>query len=279
MDDAARREALERTVRRGSRPGALARACLLVAAGERTLLDPSTAVGEVRRMARRVTELRAGADRTTDAQVLADVLGREEGFGGAGGDYDDPENSFLDRVIERRRGLPILLSIVWIEVARAAGIEARGVPFPGHYSVFVGPSGDDGDGVYVDPFTGGRELSGEEVLRRCMGPGGTSAVSPAWLRRTTARQTILRVLANLVRSYESRGDLDRLERTLSDQIVLAPDDPMLVARRADALARADRRSAALSDFGRALAGLPAGPAFMRVRDQARHLARLGISVN
>ncbi|MCG3134170.1 MAG: hypothetical protein HMLKMBBP_01457 [Planctomycetes bacterium] len=281
MDDAARRKALDRTVRRGSRPGALARACLLVAAAEHPHLDPSTPVAEIRRMAKRVAELRAASGgKLPAAQALAEVLGREEGFGGAGGEYDDPENSFLHRVIERRRGLPILLSVVWIEVARAAGIGARGVPFPGHFAVYVEPeSGEDDDGVYVDPFGRGRELSGDEVLRLCMGPGGATAVSPAWLRRTSARQTILRVLANLARSYEARGDLERLERTVSDQIALAPGDPMLVVRRAEVLVRSDRRAAALADYRRALAALPAGAVFARVHDQARQLARLGISVN
>ena len=73
-------------------------------------------------------------------------------------DYYDPKNSFLHHVVEARRGLPILLSVVWMEVGRRAGAFTAGVGLPGHFVVRVGTRG----GVLVDPFAGGRLVSVED---------------------------------------------------------------------------------------------------------------------
>jgi regulator of sirC expression with transglutaminase-like and TPR domain len=87
------------------------------------------------------------------------------------------------------------------------------------------------------------------------------------------------VLANLAVSYERRGDGRRLDRVLTDQIALAPADPLLLARRGEARARFGDRAGALCDLNVALAALPCGAAFERVHEQARVLARLGASTN
>lgn len=276
MTEEERRTALEEAVRRGSRVGGLARACLLVARGEYPRLDPTVSLEELRRLSARVRATLARTRRRTAAEVLADVLGRAEGFRGAEDDYDDPENSYLNRVLARRRGLPILLSIVWMEVARGAGLRVRGIPFPGHFAVFVGTAAD---GVYVDPFRGGRRLSRDEVLRLSAGSAGSATVSRDWLHRCTPRRIVLRVLANLAASYQRRGDGERIDRVLSDQLRLAPLDPLLLARRGETRAAFGNRPGALADLNDALHRLPLGPAFERVHERARVLARLSASAN
>lgn len=124
--------------------------------------------------------------------VLEQVLGRVHGFRGDEQDYDDPANSMLDLVLERRRGLPILCSVVWIEVARRVGMPIRGVGLPGHY--VVGWFGD-GDPVLADPFRGGALVP--------------DAPAPDRIAPTPVPMTALRMLSNLVASYERRGDVGR----------------------------------------------------------------------
>ena len=124
--------------------------------------------------------------------VLEQVLGRVHGFRGDEQDYDDPANSMLDLVLERRRGLPILCSVVWIEVARRVGMPIRGVGLPGHY--VVGWFGD-GDPLLADPFRGGALVP--------------DAPAPDRIAPTPVPMTALRMLSNLVASYERRGDVGR----------------------------------------------------------------------
>ena len=127
-----------------------------------------------------------------ELDVLAQVLGRTHGFRGAEDDYDNPDNSMLDLVLARRRGLPILCSVVWIEVGRRVGMPIRGVGLPGHY--VVGWFGD-GDPVLADPFRGGVRVQ--------------DAPAPDRIAPTPEHMTALRMLSNLVASYERRGDVGR----------------------------------------------------------------------
>jgi regulator of sirC expression with transglutaminase-like and TPR domain len=120
------------------------------------------------------------------------VLSERDGFEGDDADYGDPRNSMLDQVLERRRGLPITLSIVWIEVARRAGVRLAGVGLPGHY--VVGHFQPDPP-LLVDPFRGG--------------PIITSDAPAELVRPWSAHETVLRMLNNLVGSYTERGDLAR----------------------------------------------------------------------
>jgi regulator of sirC expression with transglutaminase-like and TPR domain len=119
------------------------------------------------------------------------VLSERHGFTGDSTD-GDPRNSMLDVVLERRTGLPITLSIVWVEAARRAGVQLSGVGLPGHY--VVGHFRADPP-LLADPFNDGSVVTTEP---------------PASLvRPSTPHETVLRMLNNLVRSYVERGDLSR----------------------------------------------------------------------
>lgn len=122
-----------------------------------------------------------------DVDALASVLGELHGFAGDEEDYDHPHNSFLDLVLARRRGLPILLSVVYVACASRAGIPLAGVGLPGHF--VVGHLGTTPP-LLIDPFAGGA---------RTRAPGPV----PAW----SAHATALRMLNNLVASLTRRGDL------------------------------------------------------------------------
>jgi len=136
--------------------------------------------------------LRAAAPGSPQEQAEACrlVLGTQHGFAGDRQQYDHPRNAMLDSVLERRRGLPILLSVIYVEVARRAGSALAGVGLPGHFVVAHFAAEPP---VVLDPFAGGRDVSGE--------------VRQSDLRPWGAHETALRILNNLVRSFAVRSQL------------------------------------------------------------------------
>lgn len=153
-------------------------------------------------------ELSRAAGRTSGApEALAlacgQVLGVAHGFTGDREDYDHPDNSMLDIVLARRRGLPILLSVVYVEVARRAGIPLAGVGLPGHF--VVGHFGTDPP-LLIDPFAGGGAV-GVEVAQTLVRP---------W----SAHEIAMRMLNNLVGTYQRRGDVASAIRAASMRLAL-----------------------------------------------------------
>jgi regulator of sirC expression with transglutaminase-like and TPR domain len=136
-------------------------------------------------------------------EALAAVLGRRQGFAGDREQYDDPANSMLDIVLERRRGLPILLSVVYVEVARRAGITLAGVGLPGHYVV---GRFDPPPPVLMDPFDGGVRIDDRPAAEH--------------LRPWGAHETVLRMLNNLVGSFARRNDIGRAIRAAEMRLEL-----------------------------------------------------------
>jgi regulator of sirC expression with transglutaminase-like and TPR domain len=268
VTDDDRRRALAAAVKTASRPGGLARACLLVARGAYPRLDPTASTAELARLAQRVRETMKRERRRAPDLVFSDILGKSEGFGG-NVDYDDPEMSYLNRVLARRRGLPILVSVVWLEVARAAGVKCRPMGFPGHFVVMIGDQ-------IVDPYAGGRRLTKDEVLAFWEGFRGVP--DSVW-SMSTSRRIVLRILANLASAYERRGEAKRLDVVLSDQLALYPGDPLLLARRGESRARFDDRVGALVDLNHAISRLPEGPEFERACATATALVRVRPSDN
>jgi regulator of sirC expression with transglutaminase-like and TPR domain len=146
------------------------------------------------------------ATRTRDG-VIAHLF-RSEGFHGNAVDYYDPENSFLDAVLDRRTGIPITLSVVLIEVARRLGVALVGVGAPGHFIVL-----DEAAHVFVDPFNGGRTLADDDRAR-LYGDVPLEPVGP--------RAIVSRMLANLKGIYTQQGDADALRWVMRLRVLL-PD--------------------------------------------------------
>lgn len=189
----------------------------------------------------------------------------DEGFHGNRDDYYDPRNSFLDQVLERRRGIPISLSLLYLEVARQVGIRAFGVGFPGHFLVRVGEGGST---LVLDPFAGGMSLDEGELDRRLAEVYGTGVLrvraNPAILRAATSREILVRLLANLKAIYTGKGDLQHALVAADAILTLTPDsaddlrDRGLMYRELGHIpaALADlRRFGALSDDGASIASL------------------------
>ncbi|MEV6617051.1 transglutaminase-like domain-containing protein [Streptomyces sp. NPDC051051] len=127
------------------------------------------------------------------AVALRELLGERLGFGGSAADYERLESSLLHRVLERRRGLPILLSVVWIEVARRAGAPVYGVALPGHFVVGFGPLQEQ---VLVDPFDGGRVLTGRDAELLVTGATG-APLEPSMLEPAETLDVVRRILDNI----------------------------------------------------------------------------------
>ena len=153
------------------------------------------------------------------ARACGRLLGERHGFCGDAENYDDPDNSMLDVVLARRRGLPILLSVVYIEVARRADLPIAGVGFPGHFVVAHFGARPP---LLMDPFHRGAILSAE---------GGHEAVRPS-----PPHEIAMRMLNNLVGSYERRANLTAAIRAASMRLALPSEPSVRPVLRAELLA-------------------------------------------
>jgi regulator of sirC expression with transglutaminase-like and TPR domain len=178
---------------RGELP--LDEAALVIAAHANPALD-------IRAELQRLDKLAAEVGQpTTDA--VCDLLFNRCGFIGDQVSYDHPRNSLLDEVLTRRRGMPISLSVVLIEVARRCGIRLEGVGMPGHFLV----RDPANPGVFIDSFAGGRRIDSKgcaDIYRRVAGPG--ARLVPEMLRPVGTLSILGRMLANLDGSFERRHD-------------------------------------------------------------------------
>jgi len=142
----------------------------------------------------------AGLVEGTTHLDLRRVVAIREGLGGDIDDYYDPRNSFLNEVIDRRKGIPITLAVVWIEVGRRAGIDVQGVALPGHFLVFAA-------GQLVDPFGGGEAIGADEAAALfAENYGGAPRLNPEWLEPVPPEAILERMLGNLTEAYRRRAE-------------------------------------------------------------------------
>ena len=190
-------------------PGdAIAPAALAIARVEYPALDPDAYIDAIDRMGddAAVRVRRAGATGHEAINVLNEYLYDEQRFTGNRHHYDDPRNSFLNEVLNRRTGIPISLAVVYLEVARRAGVHVAGVNFPGHFLLRAADAGarlhHGGDFLIVDPFHGGAVLSEidcREMLRQHV--GDEAAYDRDLLEPATRPEIVVRILVNLKRLY------------------------------------------------------------------------------
>ena len=215
-------------------------------------------------MERHATQGEVLAGLTALRHVLADI----EGFRGNEDEYLAPENSFLDQVLENKVGLPITLSVVYLEVARRAGIPLYGVPFPGHFLVAC-HSGDHK--LVVDPFHGGEILTEEgckELLERV---APQLKFNPSMLAPAPVELIAYRMLSNLRRVFLERQDGERGLAVVDMLLMLAPNHPGELRTRASLLANLGAYRAALRDVERCLELSPDAPDRDRLEWTAREL--------
>lgn len=210
----------------------LGAAALAIARVEYPALEPARYIELLDRMGQEARLRIAGSDPGTERALHAfnEYLYDEQGFSGNRQRYDDPRNSFLNEVLDRRTGIPISLAVVYLEVARRAGLRVSGVNFPGHFLLRAcsnrsgtrsagrgagegeapgpgarGPELSDRSGeqfVIIDPFHGGARLSEadcRELLRQHV--GDEAAFDGGLLEPASRHDIIVRMLVNLKRLY------------------------------------------------------------------------------
>jgi regulator of sirC expression with transglutaminase-like and TPR domain len=253
---------------RSERPD-LSTLCLLVGAEADGTLDEAgldAAQIELDRLAGQLP-FRPGGPRSW-AVALCELLGDRCGFRGSPSDYQRLESSLLHHVLLRRRGLPILLSVVWMEVARRAGAPVYGVALPGHFVVGFGALEEQ---VLADPFDGGRVLTGADAEVLVAGATG-AALHPSMLGPAEPLDVVVRILNNIRAWAAARPERSDVSLWSVELSLLLPSHParlryeraQLLVQRGDFVDGA----AELEAYAEVV-GAVDEPGAARVREQAR----------
>nr|WP_315488895.1 tetratricopeptide repeat protein [uncultured Rhodoferax sp.] len=201
-------------------------AAVSLAQDEYPEMDVQTVLGEVDQLLARLRRrLAADAGPVQKLRVLNQFFYQDLGFGGNANDFYDPDNSFIHRLLYTRRGIPITLAVLWMELAQGLGLAVRGVGFPGHFLVKVNlPMGQ----VVIDPLTG-KSMSREELSERLEPYRKRSGLldeleTPLGLYLQTApsRDIIARMLRNLKEIHKSQNDWQRLLAVQERLVILLP---------------------------------------------------------
>lgn len=254
-------------------------AALLIAKEEYPDLDVGEYAGRVDRLAREARPRieRAQGNPFAVIDALNTFLFAEQGFRGNLEEYFDPRNSFLNEVLDRRRGIPITLSLLYMEVARRAGFPIQGVSFPGHFLV---RHAADGREILIDPFHAGEILMPDDCRRRLKRAFGEKVpLEQRFFSTAGSRQILSRMLTNLKGIYVTSGDFERVVGALDRLVALAPGDPDHLLDRGMALAKLHRFASAAADLKACLSLAPAAADRPVVRRQIVALRRLTAFMN
>jgi regulator of sirC expression with transglutaminase-like and TPR domain len=250
----------------------LARAALAIASSNYPNLDIADYLSRIDRLAMEVAE-RVGDETNVYRSIagLNDTLFRRHGYRGDRAEYFDPRNSFLNEVMERKKGIPITLSVLYMEVAQRIGFPLHGVGFPGHFLVKYM---DDAQEIVIDPFNGG-EIQGtatlENLLRRLY--GGRATMHPDLLEPVTKKQTLRRMLNNLKLIYLGANDFVRGISIIDRLLILEPDSAEDLRDRGAIFLKLECFQQALDDFETYLRLVPDAEDASVVRKQAVRLRK------
>ncbi|MBI5197588.1 MAG: hypothetical protein HZA19_03160 [Nitrospirae bacterium] len=173
-------------------------------------LDPEPYKNRIRQM-RRTLQSRTLPDEPRQALLsVNDYLFTELGFEGNTTNYYDPENSFINRVLDRKTGIPITLSVVYLLVTRPMGLALVGVGMPGHFILKWDRGSDGEEELFVDPFHGGRLFTRNDCVDFLIQSGHGSP--PDALKPVNSRQILARMCNNLAAIYHHRNEMERAER-------------------------------------------------------------------
>ena len=220
---------------------ALVSGAVAIALHQLSGVDPQSADITLQRYADTVRSRVRGSQPQALVAHLHDVLFEEEGFAGNTDDYYNAANSYLPAVLESKRGLPIVLSLIYKSVAERLGLRAWGVGLPGH---FVAGVEVDGKEMLVDPFAGGKILTREEAYSRYVEILGEEVQwTDDLLNPISNRHWLTRILQNLLHVFGNSGRFSDVAAVLEMEMLLWPDRDQL-QRDSGARARAVRIFAA-----------------------------------
>jgi regulator of sirC expression with transglutaminase-like and TPR domain len=256
----------------------LARASLAVAREEYPELDETVYLRQLDELA--ISAMRGipgGASPERRVGRLNSYLFHELGFSGNSADYYDPRNSFLNEVIDRRTGIPLSLSILYLEVGRRCGLQVDGVGFPGHFLCKVTL---DGGELVVDPFHRGQLLGLEEIKRRLAAAVGEGVkFDSRVLRAARPREILIRMLQNLRSVYQERNDAPRALSAIDRLLMLSPENIRGLRDRAQLFEQLGGAAAAAADLEKVLSLEPQAPDAAALRARVRKLRGAGMLLN
>jgi len=264
----------------------LARACLLIAQDAYPGLDVERYLGEIEGMATRLRgRLAQGCGAEERVVALNQFLYGDLGYWGNTDDYYDPRNSYLNEVIERKTGIPITLSILYMELGRRIGLPLEGVSFPGHFLVRLRLRGGM---LVLDPFSGGAPQSEDELRSRVKRviPDGVADDLPAselpldqFLEPATNRQILSRLLRNLKGIYREADRPERMLDVLNRMLLVTPDASAELRDRGYVYQRLECYRAALKDLTDYTEREPDAPDLDEVRSRLMELSALCARLN
>jgi len=248
----------------------LAHAALLIAAEERPGLEVEHYRARLYELGLVARERIAARDGESDVVVAFNKYIFEElGFAGNQSDYYDPRNSLLSDVFDRRKGIPITLSVVYMEIGRRAGLHVEGIGLPGHF--IVRAAGARGESALVDPFNG-KIIDAEDCQERLDTIyGGQAPLTDAHLRPVSTREILARLLRNLKGVYAQAGLYRRALSVIERILLVAPQAAEERRDRSALLAQLGRYSEAIVDAQSYLNSATDSPDAERVREQLKQM--------
>ena len=272
-------EEFRRAVERPEDALDLGRAALAVAESEYPRLDTTAYLARIDELAVAVTKHLTGDESGPHRSIAAlnYVLFQKCAFRGNRDDYFDAKNSFLNEVIDRRIGIPITLSVLYMEVARRIGLPLLGVGFPGHFLVKYQ---DDREEIVIDPFNGGDIRTLDSLQQLLAGLYGKPvALSPQLLDPVTKRQILRRMLNNLKFIYLRQRDFVKALAALDRMMIAEPNLAEDLRERGQVYLALEYFPQAKADFESYLRLAPDAPDAEKIRDQLVDLARRGTSIH
>lgn len=239
----------------------LARAALVMLAEECSDLDVAHYLDLLDRYAAELSSrLRRGSGPCYTVERINEYLFERQGFAGNEQHYYDPRNSFLHEVLDRKLGIPITLSVVYLEVAWRLGLDARGISFPGHFLVRVG---NGNESLVLDPFCRGARLDNRGLVEKLSAVYGEHEVDDAQLRRflvpTTKKEILLRMLRNLKSIYATQGEYEKALGCIERVLIVQPDHALSIKERGLVLYHLECLDASRADLLRYLKLVPQAP--------------------
>lgn len=267
----------------------LAHAALLIAAEEYPNLDFNQHLTRLEELAEQVRarmvslEMQPTYPPTTVNEcfdvlhAMNGILFEQERFRGNRIDYYNPQNSFLNRVLERRLGIPLTLSLVYMEVGKRLGLRIAGVGMPFHFIVRCELQGA---AIYIDPYEKGKFLS-EQDCRDRLGQifKNQADFDPSWLEPLSSRQLLLRMLTNLKNIYTHKGDFARTLMACERILLLNPLQPGELRDRGVVYFHLKQYSRAIRDLGKYIELAPQADDVEEVRQQVKMIRQLIAMMN
>lgn len=228
-----------------------------------------------RALAKMTTEIRDRLDQDADdedkLELLKNYLFEENGFHGSRTDYDNPANSYMSQVIDDREGLPITLSVLFMELSRELGIKTVvGVPLPSHFVVRHIPDEGSAPVEFIDVFNGGKTMTLEDAAQMVRDRDGRELLDEHLLP-ATKKQIVMRMLRNLESAAFDMEEPEKVLPYLELLVALDPEDPYERLKRGMLRARVQNRDGAREDFSWLLEHQPRGIDLRQVEEFYRRL--------